>query len=194
MPLRLWLRHARTVCLTGGLAALLLSGCSQTPPAPKVYTDYDKTVDFSRYRTYAFHPSLAAEAPASLTAQRVMAAVQREMAARSYREESASPDLLVNFSGRLQRQIRSYPAYRPVGYYGYRGYGAWPGYVPYTEIQEYTEGTLNIDLIDPARNEMVWEGVAVGRIREPDRNVPVEQINQAVAEIFAKYPFQPPGR
>lgn len=38
-----------------------------------------------------------------------------------------------------------------MGYHGYRGdmYSAWGGYD--TTVSEYTEGTLNVDVVDPAR-------------------------------------------
>ena len=56
-----------------------------------------------------------------------------------------------------------------------------------TDVKQYTEGTHNIDLIDAARKEMVWEGVAVGE--DTDREVSEEALNKVVAQIFAKYPF-----
>jgi hypothetical protein len=77
-----------------------------------------------------------------------------------------------------------------MGYYGYRSgfYGGWGGY--YTNVDQYTEGTLNIDLVDAKHRQLVWEGVAVGRVTEKHRENREAAINTAVAEIFKKFPFR----
>ena len=33
-----------------------------------------------------------------------------------------------------------------------------------TEVYRYTEGTMNVDLVDAGQNRLVWEGMAVGRV------------------------------
>ena len=78
------------------------------------------------------------------------------------------------------------------GYYGYRGgmYSAWGGYD--TEVSEYTVGTLNVDLVDAARKELVWEGTAVGRLRESDREEMAERVQSVIADVFAKHPLASP--
>jgi hypothetical protein len=72
-------------------------------------------------------------------------------------------------------------------------YGAWGGYNygTTTHVSNYTEGTVNVDIVDRAAKRMVWEGVAVGRVKE-DRTT--EQRRQAIyagiKEMFAAYPFR----
>ena len=79
------------------------------------------------------------------------------------------------------------------GYYGYRGgyYGAWGGYGYGTEtrVSQYTEGTFNIDIIDAKRMQLVWEAVAVGKVRDKHRENLRETIMNGVPEFFAQYPF-----
>ncbi|MDP7041036.1 MAG: DUF4136 domain-containing protein, partial [Gammaproteobacteria bacterium] len=54
-------------------------------------------------------------------------------------------------------------------------------------------GTLNIDLVDNEQNELAWEGIAIGKIRDEDRaNIEVA-VNRVVAEIFLRYPYYAPG-
>jgi len=187
------------VCLMAMLSAVMLSACASKP---EITTDYDHGADFSRYRSFAFEPKLATDAAgyATLTTQRIKAAVQREMIARGYVYAEKDPDLLVNFAGKQEDKVRvtqtPVPAGYPLGYYGYYGYrtglyAPWPGYYLDTYVDHYTEGTINIDLIDRARRQMVWEGVAIGRITSEMKEAPEKAINQTVAEIFAKYPFHP---
>ena len=69
-------------------------------------------------------------------------------------------------------------------------YGGWPGYGWGEDVYQYTEGTLNIDLVDARRRQLVWEGVAVGEVQDPDSTGSPQKVDQVVAEIFAKYPFR----
>jgi hypothetical protein len=174
-----------------GLLAIL-AACTSSPD---ITTDYDHAVDFSRFHTFAFEPKLATDSAgySSLTTQRIRAAVQREMTARGYVYDEANPDLLVNFAGKQEDKVQVTQTPVPMGYYGYRAgfYHPWPGYAMDTRVDQYTEGTLNIDLIDRARQQMVWEGVAIGRITQAMKDAPEQTINDTVAQIFAKYPFHP---
>jgi hypothetical protein len=174
------------------LLVIVLFALSACAYEPTIRSDYDHAADFSRYRSFGFEPRLGTDTAGydTLTTQRLKAAVTREMTARGYTHAEANPDLLVNFSARLQNKIDVNTTPVPMGYYGYRRglYGPWPGYAMTTDVDQYTEGTLNIDLIDAARKEMVWEGVAVGEVTE--REVSEETLNKVVAQIFAKYPFR----
>ena len=58
------------------------------------------------------------------------------------------------------------------------------------DVYQYTEGTLNIDLVDTRRKQLVWEGVAVGEVQNPETAGSPQSVDKAVAEIFAKYPFR----
>jgi hypothetical protein len=80
-------------------------------------------------------------------------------------------------------------------YYGYRRgfYGGWGGYAYETRVDQYVEGTLNIDIVDAQRKQLVWEGVAVGRVGDKTQQERQVALRSAVAEIFAKYPFRAGG-
>ena len=79
----------------------------------------------------------------------------------------------------------------PSGYYGYRyGMYGWGAGVS-TSVDNYTEGTLNIDVVDSATSRLLWEGVAVGRINEKSRDDPQPAIDEVVRQVFEKFPKQP---
>ena len=168
--------------------ALLMQGCVTKPT---VRADYDHAADFSKYRSFNFVAPLSTDklGYASLTTQQLKAAVTQQLQQRGYQLD-AKPDLLVNFSGRLQEKqsIESSPS----PYYGYRYYGAWPGYSMGSDVYtvNYTEGTLNVDLVDAQNMRMVWEGVTVGEVTKKHLKDREATINKAVGNIFAKYPFQ----
>ncbi|MGZ5082897.1 MAG: DUF4136 domain-containing protein, partial [Usitatibacter sp.] len=52
----------------------------------------------------------------------------------------------------------------------------------------YTEGTLNVDIVDVARKQLVWEGVVVGVVTERTLSDLQPSIDAAVKAAFSKYP------
>ena len=174
-------------------ASLLLAGCAT---GPRISTEADPRANFSAYSTWAFHDPLAVEAYGyeTATSEIVKRAVNREMEARGYRYDAENPDLWVNVNAYMQRRtdVSSVPTVDHAFYYSYRhrAYVAVPYWNDRTHVRRYTEGTMNVDLVDAAQNRLVWEGIAVGRVG----NVTVENremhINQSIAEIFARYPHR----
>lgn len=186
---------SRTPAALGAVLAAALAGCAT---GPDIRTDYNHSTDFSQYRTFAFLPRLGTDRQGyeSLTTQYLKDAVHKEMTARGYGYAPRQPDLLVNFNMQFQQKIVSSPAPMPppgyMGYYAYRGglYAPWPGYGFYSDTYTYTEGTLNIDLVDARKNQLVWEGVAQGDASQPERQTSQLMLEQVVGQIFAKYPFR----
>ncbi|KRG68680.1 hypothetical protein ABB27_07180 [Stenotrophomonas terrae] len=172
---------------------LLLAACASTP---RVASQADPSADFSRYRSFAFFSPLALEQHGytTITSNRVRAAVRTQMEARGYVFDEANPDLWVNLNAYLQdkTQITTMPEVDYDYYYSYRArsYVAVPYWRDRTDVRQYTEGTLNVDVVDARRKQLVWEGVAVGtvgRIKPEQRG---ERIDAAVAAIFADYPYR----
>jgi len=178
------------------VAALLIAGCASKPT---IKTDYDHTIDFSQYKTYAFFNPMGIENPnySSIYGSIFRDAISKEMESRGY-TKSDNPNLLINVSGRLQDKIRvttTSDPYMAGNYYGYRrgAYGAWGGYGygTTTNVSNYTEGTVNVDMVDRAQKRMVWEGVAVGRVKENKTNEETRKnIHAGIQEMFAGYPFR----
>ncbi len=185
---------SRGVLLTA--AAMLMASCAS---GPAIETDYDHTIDFTHYKTYAFFNPMGIENPnySSIYGSIFRDAISKEMESRGYKQ-SDNPDLLINVSGRLQDKTKvttTSDPYMAGGYYGYRRgmYGAWGGYGygTTTHVSNYTEGTVNVDIVDRAEKRMVWEGVAVGRVHENKTNDEVrENIYAGIKEMFAGYPFR----
>lgn len=177
-------------------AALLVAGCAS---GPAIETDYDHTADFSQYRTFGFFDPMGIESPdySSIYGSIFRAAISKEMESRGY-TLSDTPDLLINVSGRLQDKTKVTTTANPYmagGYYGYRRgmYGSWGGYAygTTTHVSNYTEGTVNVDMVDRKAKRMVWEGVAVGRVRENRTSEEKRQaIDSGIQEMFAAYPFR----
>ena len=190
----LFIKVSRLVLLVA--TALLVASCASKPT---IETDYDRTVNFSQYETYAFFNPMGIENPnySSIYGSIFREAISKEMESRGY-TKSDNPDLLINVSGRLQDKTKvttTSDPYMSGGYYGYRrgAYGAWGGYGygTQTHVSQYTEGTVNVDMVDRAQKRMVWEGVAVGRVNEKRTNEETRtNIHAGIKEMFAGYPFR----
>ena len=176
------------------LLVVFASGCASKP---KLRSAYDDSVDFSQYKTYNFYSDAGPEAEnyQGLFSQYMITAIKLEMDSRGYTMSNA-PDLLVNFNANLQdkTKVTTSPSMNTGGYYGYRGgmYDPWGGYGYGTDthVSQYTEGTFNIDLVDPIRKQLVWEAVSVGRIDDKTFDNLQQKVMEGVPKFFALYPFK----
>ena len=100
--------------------AALIAGCTS---GPDIRSDYDRTVDFSQYKTYNFFSPMGIENPnySTIYGSIFRESISREMDSRGY-TISNDPDLLINVSARLEdkTKVTTYNDPYPAGYYGYR--------------------------------------------------------------------------
>lgn len=183
--------EARMKPLAAALFASLLASCAS---GPRIYSTESPVADFSSYETYSYAEQLGTDdpgGPATLLTQFLRTAVDREMQARGYRRVESGGQLVVNFYVDTQEKIqaRSPDPYIGYGYYSYRRglYVGWRGYVE-DNVDQYTEGTLNIDVVDASRRELIWEGIAIGRVTEAARRNVQAAIDDVVPQIFAQFP------
>jgi Domain of unknown function (DUF4136) len=172
--------------------ALFAAGCAS---GPNVRADYDRSADFGKYRTFGFVSQSGTDTAEfqTLATQTLQAAASREMESRGY-TRSDNPDLVINFKGKLEEKtdIESTPA--PMYGPGW-GYGGWYG-APYggygaSEVttRRYKVGTLVMDVIDRGKRQAVFQGGIEGVVTQEMMENKQAAITQAVAHIFAKYPF-----
>lgn len=177
-----------------GLAVLLLLAACAT--GPRVRTDFDPEADFSRYRSYAFFQPLAMEESGytSYITERIKTDVRREMEARGYVFDDKSPDLRVNFQGIVQEKTDVYSVPRTDFNYFYsyraRRYYGVPVWYDQTQVSQYREGTLTIDLVDAARNRLVWTGSAIGRVTQKTPQERAAEVDRALASVFMQFPYR----
>lgn len=178
----------------GWLAALALSACATTT-GPDFTIDYDRSADLGSFRSYGFPEELGTDRAgyATLITTYFKNAVNREMEKRGFAYDEKDPDLLVNFFANVRdvTDVRRTPNFSAgYGYYGYRNglYGAWPMYQDDVNTVHYKVGTANIDIVDAERMQLIWEGVAEGRITREEMKNPQPAIDRVVAELFQRFP------
>lgn len=178
-----------------GAGLLLLAGCAS---GPKMRIQHDDSVDFGQYHTFGFTEELGTDRAgySTLTTSYFRQAVRREMEALGYRYSESEPDLLANFFAYIETRtdVHSYPTFG-AGYYGYRYglYTAWPYYGRSVDTVHYQVGTVNIDIVDARRRQLIWEGVAEGRLTSKMLENPRPAIEEVVRDLFERFPARASG-
>jgi hypothetical protein len=180
--------------LTMAGAAIVLGACASSP---NTFSNSDPDVDFSQYRTFAYFPTLSTDTEQyqSMVSSFLKVAVAQELDMRGLTYDEESPDIRVNFFINTKDKIktRTVPTMGG-GYYDYRDpfYDPWGGYGGYeTRVDQYTEGTLNIDVVDANTNKLVWEGSVVGRLTEKDVRDMEQTVDEAVGFVMSGFPILP---
>jgi hypothetical protein len=184
--------------------AVALAACA----APKINTrsQTDPSANLASYKTYNFvaEPGTNRGGYSTPITGYFKSAISRELNARGYTLSESSPDLLINFNtnARENVDVRSRPTTTMgvgygYGYYGYRGglYAAGPiNYGTEVETVRYKTGTANIDVVDAARKQLVWEGIAEGKITNKMMENPQTTIDTVIADMFTNYPVKAGGQ
>lgn len=184
------LAQNRTIPIITLAAGAVLAACTS---GPQIRADADPGANLSEYRTFNFLDDLAIDNSSytTLLTNRLKASTQRELEARGYKMTASDPQLLVNFNVNVadRTNVESSPAVGG-GFYGYRAgaYGMWAGYPQDIHTTHYQQGTLAIDLVDAQKRQLVWQGVAEGRINKGAIENPGPAVDKVVSEIFSKYP------
>jgi hypothetical protein len=181
----------RYIILISLLGLFLLWGCSSLA----YKTDFDPAADFSTYKNYIWYtgkmPDDDALSANPLVKKRVIAGVDKALQAKGFVEGNASDAdfvVIVHAGNKQKTQITNYG----YGGYGYGRYGmGWGGYGGYgqTDVYQYDETTLVIDIIDAKKKEMVWRGTVTGVVQElPNQEEQQKRIDAVVDRMLSDFP------
>ena len=163
------------------IATLAFCAVVLLPPAyaQNVNVDWDHNVqNFSAYKTYSWVKPLR-PAPSPLMDQRVVAAIEAQLAAKGMQKSDGPADVLITYNAGIQRQ-RSAVA---------MGSGRWRmgGGMTTVNQSDSNIGTLAVDISDAKTKQLLWRGVARDTLSDkPDKNT--KKIDKAVSKMFKKYP------
>lgn len=171
---------------------LLFFVCSAA--AQDVRYNFDKTADFSKYKTYKWVTLENATKLDDITEKNIKASVDNQLAAKGLTKvDEDNADLFVGTQAAVgqEKQFTSYSSgwgYGP-GWYGGGWYG--PGGSTMTTGQTSTiyTGQLTLDFYDASKHDLVWRGVASKTIdpkAKPDKQQ--KNLDKAVAKLLKNYP------
>jgi hypothetical protein len=168
------------------LFVAFLPACS---PSLKVTSDYDRTADFSKFKTYSFSPESQNLPINDLNKRRILSEVETQLAAKGFTKGDPG-DILVDIrvSAQERKEATAYTSGNGYGMYGGYRYGGGFQTTNYS-VQTYVDGTLIISFIDVQKKELVWQGTGVKTL-DPDATADKREknITEAVKGIIAKYP------
>ncbi len=150
------------------LAVLLLVvsfvGCSSI----SYDSDYDPAADFTSMKTYSIYKGDPVEGDElykyPLVQKRLEISLDKALSAKGLTKvESGDADIVVILHAGLKEktQLNTYS----YGGYGYGRYGyGWGGAggMSTTDVVNYDEATLVLDMVHGAKKELVWRGTATG--------------------------------
>jgi hypothetical protein len=162
-----------------------------TACALKVQTGYDKSADFSQYKTYAWIPRATPATNPALAAI-IHQNIEYELNQKGLHKVDGNADLLVQSYGGAGEVEGGYapadPSYTATGGYPVPGTSMWGGSLPATSAPQVMHGSITVDLVDARRKQLVWRATAKGKMDYNKRGKLLEQANKAVSEMFKKYP------
>lgn len=166
----------------------------------QVKSDYDKKADFAKYKTYAF-AGWQKDSDKQLNdfdKKRILEALKSEFDARGMSLVETGADATISIFVVLDNKTSTtaYTNYTGgMGYgmgrgwgMGYGGMGMGSATTTYSK-DDYTEGTLVVDMYDEAGKSLVWQGVITKTVKEkPEKRE--KSIPKNIAKLMKEYPVE----
>ncbi len=157
--------------------------------AQKVNVDWDKSTDFSSYKTYTWDTGTPAKTP--MLHARIIEDIDSQLTAKGLQkvEVNNNPDLVVVYHAAtdidIQMNTVNTGIYGPGWAYGWPGYGGMGTTTTY--MDKILVGQLIVDIGDVKNKKYVWRGTASDTLSDKLEKVE-KTINKAVTKMFKKYP------
>ena len=189
------LRNSAASCSRGFqvfFLVLLVLLVSLGAQAQKINVSYDKSLDFSKFKTYAWEPHGAVAHP--MLAADIVGAIEDEMKAKGLQLTTDKPDLVIQVYGSIDQDSTLYsndPLYMATGgippfdpsAFGPALAGTWGN----TTVTIH-KGQLVVDLLDVSTKKLVWRGMATQNLAAHDPKKLLSQVNGSIAKMFTQYP------
>ena len=158
--------------------ALALSGCGSSMT---VNTDFDRTANFSALKTYSWREGT--NLPNPLMHERVLAAVDAQLAAKGLQKVDSGGDVSVTYHAAANETMEM-QTFSTGGYYG-----CWGGCMGTTSttVTPVTTGTLIVDIVDTKSNKMMWRGTGSDTVTGDPKDSEYK-INEVIKRMFGNFP------
>ncbi|HLK68413.1 MAG TPA: DUF4136 domain-containing protein [Bryobacteraceae bacterium] len=153
--------------------------------AQDVQFDYDRSANFSAYKTYNWVDYRRVDPGDQLLDQDIKRAVDAQLADKGLRRVESGGDLVVGYQAGISQE-KEFEGIGPSGWSGWGPLG-WGNTRVTTSTIDI--GKLTVGLFDPASKQLVWRGAASKTLnlsRDPDKNY--RNLEKAVAKLFRDYP------
>jgi len=169
------------------LCLLVVFGCVGAR-AQKIEVEYDKTVDFSKFKTFAMDSYQESAKPMLRLA--ILAAVQDDLTKRGLKQVTDNPDIYVQVYGAIDTDFTTHyhdPLYGGTIPTINSGITLWHNIPGTNTTVIIPKGELVVDLIDAGQKQLIWRGTAKQKLSD-QRDKLLDQVNTAVEKMFQQYP------
>src|ERR1700682_5056239 len=149
--------------------------------AQQVKTDYDRSTDFSQYKTYSWQ-KVQTQDP--LWVDRIKGAVNSALAAKGWTQVPSGGNVAI-VAIEMTRNQQSLNTF----YHGFGGGWRWGGGFgnATTTVDNYKVGTLVVDLFDANTKKVIWRGSASDTLSDKsDKNI--KNLDKGVQKMFDHSP------
>ncbi len=169
---------------------LLICILSLGVQAQKIKVEYDKNLDFSKFKTFAWGHHDAVSRPT--LALVIAGAIEEELTKRGLRRVESNPDVVIQMYGSVDSDMSvsySNPLYSGMGGIpsfdsGFVMWGSMPGGTTAVTVHK---GQLVVDVIDASQKKLAWRGMATDKLSDKPEKL-LQQVNTAVEKMFQRYP------
>jgi hypothetical protein len=175
------------------LVWLIAAGCTTSGLSQKVKVGYDKSIDFSKYKTYTWaKPETAPTRP--LLYEDVVGTIDYELKSKGFERNEKNGDLTligaggINFGSNLAAGAPVLPIYS--------------GPPPSTDATMWTgangsagqagpiaaQGTLVLQFVDRSENKVIWRGTVTQALDEQQKKKSLDAIEKAISKLLKEFP------
>jgi uncharacterized protein DUF4136 len=175
-------------------ASLLLIALVNPAVSQKVEVGYDKTIDFSRYKTYTIpKPSMQPTRP--LLYSTAMGAIYNELKAKHFAASDSGGDLLLICTGGMEfgSNVAAGAPILPTYSGAPPSINAtmWTGAAGPDNLRTapyVPEGTLMLTFVDPNTHAIVWSGTVSQKLDIEQKNDSLKRVEKGISKLLKKFP------
>jgi hypothetical protein len=153
--------------------------------AQQVKTDYDRSAEFSQYKTYSWEQVKTKD---TLDVDRIKSAVNAALAAKGWTQVDSGGDVSVVAMEITQKQQTLNTFYDGFGGgWGWRRFGGGGFGEATTTTETYKVGTLVVDLFDTKTKKLLWRGTSSDTLsNNSEKNI--KNLDKGVEKLFKQFP------
>jgi hypothetical protein len=156
-----------------------------TASAQQVKTDFDRSANFTQYKTYSWEQVKTKDA---LDAGRIKSAVNAVLATKGWTQVDSGGDVSIVAMEITKNQQTLNTFYDGFGGgWGYRRFGGGGFGEATTTTDTYKVGTVVVDLFDTKTKQLIWRGSESDTLsNNSDKNI--KNLDKGVEKMFKKFP------
>lgn len=144
---------------TMSMLVMLLGLLGISAAAQSVQSDYDRSFRFSDLKTFSFtiqkRGTTDPLASDTLNDGRIRTGLESQLIGNGFRMQTEKPDFVIAYYVTTKNKLSVQDfSYGPPRWFGSRD----------IRVNQYSEGTLLVDFIDPNNNQVIWRGRASGTL------------------------------